>query len=86
MAENLKVSLNRGSGRFVKFSDPNKPLTIKTSAAATTLSSLADTDTSKEEARQSGSTLIYNENTNNYVAEKVFNYNGDDVSLDGGTF
>jgi len=70
----------------VKFSQTNKPLTIKSSAAATTLESLADFDTSTPEAGQSGTTLVYDATTETYKAEKVFDYDGDEVTLKGGSF
>lgn len=68
----------------VKFKTQNDALTIKSSAAATKVTNLTDVD--QNGGSVSGSTLVYNADTKLYVSEKVFNYDGEDVSLDGGTF
>lgn len=83
----LKVTYpTRNPGLKVKF-DTTKPLTIKSSTASrSTLTTLTDVDASKAEASLSGATLVYDSETQTYKSEKVFNYDGDDVSLDGGTF
>jgi len=70
----------------VKFTPTTSDFTIKSSAAATTAGSLSDVDTSKPEASESGATLVFDSNTQTFKSEKVFNYDGDNVSLDGGNF
>lgn len=79
----------------VKFSQTNKPLTIKSSAAATTLGSIADVDTSGAEQLQAnsqvdatGTTLIYNEETGVFESRKVWEHDAenDKLILNGGDF
>jgi len=82
----LKVSISNPTGQKVSFGTTAKPLTIKSSAAATNLSTLSDIDLTSAEATEAGATLVYDENTGTYKGEKVFEYDGEEVTLKGGTF
>lgn len=73
-------------GFNVKFSNTQKPLTIKSSTGASKLGSLTDIDTTTPEAKEAGATLVYDTTTGTYKAEKVFEYDGNEVTLKGGDF
>lgn len=70
----------------VKFSQTTTPLTIKSSAAATSLTTLSDFDNTTEDAGQTGTTLVYDSATQTYKAEKIFDYDGETPVMDGGDF
>jgi hypothetical protein len=74
------------AGFRVTFNQTTPTLTIKTTGVATTLGSLTDIDTTTPEAQQAGATLVYDTNTQTYKAEKVFEYDGEQVTLKGGSF
>jgi hypothetical protein len=82
----LKVSISNPTGQKVTFGTTSKPLTIKSSSAATKLSTLTDIDLTSAESTESGATLVYDENTGTYKGEKVFEYDGNEVTLKGGSF
>lgn len=73
-------------GFNVKFSQSTPTMTIKSTSAATTIGDLANIDTTTAEANESGATLVYDSETKTYKAEKVFEYDGEDVTMKGGNF
>ena len=91
----LKVSISNPTGRKVSFGTTAKPLTIKSSAAATTLDTLADIDlsdignlTANTEVEATGATLLYNEETGVFEAMKVWDIDEEtqEPILQGGEF
>jgi len=70
----------------VKFSQATPVLTIKSSAAATSLGTLADIDNNTADAGESGATLVYDSTSGTYKNEKVFEYDGTTVTMKGGEF
>ena len=73
-------------GLHVKFSQATPTMTIKSTSSATSIGDLADIDTTTAEANESGATLVYDSATKTYKAEKVFEYDGEDVTMKGGSF
>jgi hypothetical protein len=71
----------------VTFSQTTKPLTIKSSAAATKLSTLADVDATGASAQGDGATLVYDAQTATYKSVQIFEETDDGLyKLDGGRF
>jgi len=70
----------------VTFSQTTKPLTIKSSAVATSLGTLSDIDSTNADAGESGATLVYDSTSGTYKNEKVFEYDGTTVTMKGGEF
>jgi len=70
----------------VKLSSSTPNLTLKSTGAATTAGSLSDIDTTTAEAATAGATFVYDSNSGTYKAEKVFDYDGSEVTLKGGSF
>ena len=85
MGITAKIS-STSSGFSAKMSSSEPTMTIKSTAAATTASSLSDVDQSKPEGTESGAALIWDASTSTFKSEKVFTYDGDNVGLDGGDF
>ena len=71
----------------VKLSSSTPNLTIKSSAAATNLSSLSDIDTTAADAQVDGATLVYDAQTQTYKSKKIYEENADGTyTLKGGSF
>jgi len=70
----------------VTFSQTTKPLTIKSSAVATSIGGLSDIDATSADAGEAGATLVYDSATKTYKNEKVFEYDGTTVTIKGGDF
>jgi hypothetical protein len=70
----------------VKFSQTTTPLTIKSTGAATSTSSLTDVDNTTPDGGQTGAALVYDATTKTYKAEKIFEYVGDTPEINGGDF
>ena len=70
----------------VKFSQATPVLTIKSSAAATSLGTLSDIDNNTADAGESGAILVYDSTSVTYKNEKVFEYDGTTMTLKGGEF
>jgi len=71
----------------VKFSPTTSDFTIKSSAAATGVSSLSDVDTTGPTGTADGATLIYDTATGTYKSAKIFKDLGnDEYELKGGGF
>lgn len=77
---------SKSNGFSAKLNSSEPTMTIKSTVAATSASSLSDVDQSKPEGTESGATLVWDESTNTFKSEKVFTYDGDNVGLDGGGF
>ena len=85
MAISGKIS-STSSGINAKFGSSAPTLTIKSSSAATSLGTLNDIDLTTPEAGTAGATLVYDAAAGTYKAEKVFEYDGNEVTLKGGSF
>ena len=71
----------------VKFSQQSDALTIKSSAAATSVGSLSDINTTGPTGQSDGATLIYDTATSTYKATKIFKDLGnDEYEMSGGKF
>lgn len=84
MAITGKIS-SSSTGFRAKFNNDSN-FTIKSTGAATTAGSLSDIDTTTPEAATAGATFVYDSNSGTYKAEKVFDYDGSEVTLKGGSF
>ena len=73
-------------GFNVKFSQSTPTMTIKSTSTATSIGDLANIDTTTADADKSGATLVYDSSTKTYKSEKVFEYDGEDVTMKGGSF
>jgi len=71
----------------VKFSQQSDALTIKSSAAATSVTSLSDVDITGPTSQVDGATLIYDNETSTYKSAKIFKDLGNDLyEIKGGSF
>ena len=71
----------------VKFSPTTSDFTIKSSGAATAVTSLSDVNTTGPTAQADGATLIYDTETSTYKSAKIFKDLGNDLyEIKGGSF
>lgn len=65
----------------------SNPLSIKGTAKVTRLSQLSDVnDELTSEGGQSGSSIIFDAENNTYVLKKLVDYDGEEITYQGGEF
>lgn len=83
----LKVTLSNPTAQKVAFSQTDKPLTLRTTTAATSLDKLSDVDLTEDDAQEDGSTLMYDVETQSFKSKSIFKEVSDNqYQLDGGDF